>query len=72
MSLPPAGRRRIALAAIVFSMAAPSHAAAQDEPTFRLGPGPWVVETFAPSSRVRVSVVARGIANPWGMAFLPD
>jgi glucose/arabinose dehydrogenase len=37
-----------------------------------LGDGPWYFDTYAPSSRIKVSVVARGITNPWGMAFLPS
>ncbi len=38
----------------------------------RLGEGPWYYETSAPALKVKVSVVTRGIANPWGMAWLPD
>jgi glucose/arabinose dehydrogenase len=45
---------------------------AQGDPVFPLGPGPWVIDTYAPQTRVRVSVVARGIVHAWGMAFLPD
>ena len=37
-----------------------------------LGDGPWYFDTYAPSGRIKVSVVARGITNPWGMAFLPS
>ena len=39
---------------------------------FPLGDGPWYFDTYAPSSKIKVSVVARGIENPWGMAFLPS
>jgi len=39
---------------------------------FTLGEGPWYFDTYSPSSRIKVSVVARGIQNPWGMAFLPN
>ncbi|HHX82540.1 MAG TPA: hypothetical protein GX696_06100, partial [Pseudomonadaceae bacterium] len=44
-------------------------AAAQLAP---LGEGPWYYETQAPALSIKVSVVARGIRNPWGMAFLPS
>lgn len=37
-----------------------------------LGEGPWHFETAAPEQHIRVSVVARGIDHPWGMAFLPS
>ena len=39
---------------------------------FPLGEGPWFFDTYAPSSKIKVSVVARGIENPWGMVFLPS
>ena len=39
---------------------------------FPLSEGPWYYDTYAPSSRIKVSIVARGIENPWGMAFLPS
>lgn len=37
-----------------------------------LGDGPWYYQTQAPALSIKVSVVARGIRNPWGMAFLPS
>ncbi|MDG2174587.1 MAG: PQQ-dependent sugar dehydrogenase [Gammaproteobacteria bacterium] len=40
--------------------------------SFPLAEGPWYYDTYAPSSRIKVSIVARGIENPWGMAFLPS
>ncbi len=43
--------------------------AAQQNP---LGEGPWYYETTAPALKLKVSVVTRGISNPWGMAFLPN
>jgi aldose sugar dehydrogenase len=36
-----------------------------------LGDGPWVLDT-AEQHKVRVSVVASGLVNPWSMAWLPD
>ena len=37
-----------------------------------LGEGPWEYTTRQPAVDIRVSVVARGISHPWGLAFLPD
>lgn len=37
-----------------------------------LGEGPWYIASASPALDIRVSVVARGIAHPWGMAFLPS
>jgi glucose/arabinose dehydrogenase len=37
-----------------------------------LGEGPWVFETFEPATRIRVSVVTRGLDHPWSMAWLPS
>jgi glucose/arabinose dehydrogenase len=37
-----------------------------------LGEGPWYYQTVSPAVPIKVSVVARGIENPWGMAFLPS
>lgn len=39
---------------------------------FPLADGPWYYETGSPETRIEVSVVARGIDHPWGMAFLPS
>jgi glucose/arabinose dehydrogenase len=44
---------------------------AQAQP-FVLGDGPWYYDTYSPASRIKVSVVVRGIENPWGMTFLPN
>ncbi|MGE0362406.1 MAG: PQQ-dependent sugar dehydrogenase [Vicinamibacterales bacterium] len=40
-------------------------------PPRALGPGPFLYDT-AEHSRIRVSVVARGLSHPWSLAFLPD
>ena len=36
-----------------------------------IGDGPWIVDT-AEQHKVRVSVVAKGLVNPWSLAWLPD
>lgn len=40
--------------------------------TDTLGPGPWTYETSERGTRIRVSVVTKGLANPWSLVFLPD
>src|SRR4030095_9325191 len=39
-------------------------------PRVPLGDGPWVFDT-AEQHKVRVSVVTKGLANPWSVTFLP-
>jgi glucose/arabinose dehydrogenase len=39
---------------------------------FPLGEGPWEFNTYSPPARIKVSVIARGIEHPRGMAMLPD
>jgi len=34
--------------------------------------GPWTFDTFEPNTRIRVSIVAKGLSHPYGMVFLPD
>lgn len=40
-------------------------------PTVPLADGPWVFDT-AEQHKIKVSVVAKGLANPWSLVFLPD
>ena len=56
-----------AAAAAAAPAAAPKRNPFLSEP---LGQGPWELKTEA--GPVRVSVVARGLDHPWGLAFLPD
>jgi glucose/arabinose dehydrogenase len=35
------------------------------------GNGPWVLDT-AEQHKIRVSVVTKGLVNPWSLLFLPD
>ena len=39
---------------------------------FPLGEGPWFYDASAPAGKIKVSVLAKGIVHPWGMAFLPN
>jgi glucose/arabinose dehydrogenase len=36
-----------------------------------LGEGPWILDT-AEQHKVKVSIVANGLVNPWSLAWLPD
>jgi glucose/arabinose dehydrogenase len=40
-------------------------------PREALGSGPWVLDT-AEQHKVRISIVARGLVNPWSLLWLPD
>ena len=40
-------------------------------PVAPLGAGPWVFDT-AEHPKIRLSVVTKGLAHPWAIAFLPD
>jgi glucose/arabinose dehydrogenase len=56
----------------LLGMAAVGHAQQRfGVPVPPLGDGPFVFDT-AEQHKIRVSVVARGIAHPWAIAFLPD
>jgi glucose/arabinose dehydrogenase len=37
-----------------------------------LGDGPWTYTTAERNTRIRVSVVTKGLSHPWSMAWLPD
>lgn len=39
---------------------------------FPLGAGPWFYDTHEPGTRIKVSVIVRGLSHPWSLAFLPD
>ena len=50
---------------------APVPAAPLGVPVAPLGDGPWVIDT-AEQHKVRLAVVAGGLANPWSFTWLPD
>ncbi len=59
---------QVVLAALLAATAGWAQQARTRQP---LGDGPWTFDTFEPNTRIRVSVVAKGLAHPYGMAFLP-
>ena len=40
--------------------------------TYPLGAGPWTYTTYEKNTKIRVSVVTKGLSHPWGLAFLPN
>ncbi|MCC6202467.1 MAG: PQQ-dependent sugar dehydrogenase [Gammaproteobacteria bacterium] len=44
---------------------------AQQLPVYPLGEGPWEYTTYEQNTRIRLSVVTRGLFHPWTMALLP-
>jgi aldose sugar dehydrogenase len=50
--------------------APPTTRADLQRPSPALGAGPWTFDTA--QQRIRVSVVAAGLARPWSLAFLPN
>ncbi len=60
------------LAFMFVSVVAVGHAQQQvGIPVPPLGNGPFVFDT-AEQSKIRVSVVTKGLSHPWSIAFLPD
>jgi glucose/arabinose dehydrogenase len=45
---------------------------AQQRGANTLGDGPWTYTTSERATRIKVSVVTKGLANPWSMAWLPN
>ena len=41
-------------------------------PSPALGAGPWFYDTYEQNTRIRVSVVTKGLVRPWSLAFLPN
>ncbi len=59
-------------AAVMLSVLAAAGTAQEARTRAPLGDGPWTFDTFEPNTRIRVSIVAKGLSHPYGMAFLPD
>src|SRR5215510_16183223 len=57
------------IAMIVLSFAAVC--AAQQRGADTLGTGPWNYTTSERGTKIKVSVVTKGLSHPWSMAWLP-
>jgi glucose/arabinose dehydrogenase len=55
----------VSIGGIAFSLQGPANAN-------RLGDGPWTYTTSERQTRIRVSVVTKGLSHPWSMTWLPD
>jgi aldose sugar dehydrogenase len=64
-------RIRLAAALAAAILAATGARAQETRNRPPLGDGPWTFDTFEPNTRIRVSIVAKGLSHPYGMAFLP-
>ena len=64
--------RKPLCALILIGLAMAPAWAQRGRPTVPLGDGPWVYETYEPDTRIRVTVVTKGLSRPWSMAWLPD
>ena len=47
-------------------------ALAQHPPAAALGDGRWSYDTSERGTRIRVSVVTKGLSHPWSIAWLPN
>ena len=65
-------KRINATAFILVTIIAGIAARGQQTPAPAMGDGPWIYDTAERGTRVRVSVVTKGLSHPWSMAFLPD
>src|SRR5215831_307764 len=63
----------ILVAFVLTAIAATAITFAQQQPAApQLGDGPWTYDTYERGTRIRVSVVTKGLSHPWSLAFLPD
>lgn len=63
-------KRSVYLSIAVFGFVAVSIFAQQNANV--LGSGPWTYNTSERNTRIRVSVVTKGLSHPWSMVWLPD
>jgi glucose/arabinose dehydrogenase len=64
---------RIQFVAVIMAAALTATGVAQEARNRApLGDGPWTFDTFEPNTKIKVSIVAKGLSHPFGMAFLPD
>ncbi|HEX4999570.1 MAG TPA: PQQ-dependent sugar dehydrogenase [Terriglobia bacterium] len=45
--------------------------AQRGRPAPSLGDGPWTYDTYEPGTRIRVSILTRGLSHPWSLAWIP-
>src|SRR5215831_4364603 len=57
---------------IILILAVASITYAQQRGANTLGDGPWTYTTSERNTRIRVSVVTKGLSHPWGMVWLPN
>src|SRR5215467_15010378 len=57
---------------IVLTVLIASVTYAQQRGANPLGDGPWNYNTSERNTRIRVSVVTKGLSHPWSMVWLPD
>ena len=57
--------------ALIIAIAASAQAPPIGIPVAPLGNGPFIYDT-AEQHKIKVSIVARGLAHPWSLAFLPE
>jgi glucose/arabinose dehydrogenase len=65
-------RRLTVLTFAVLMLATIGGTLAQQPPVAALGDGPWVYDTSERGTRIRVSVVTKGLSHPWSIAWLPN
>ena len=61
--------RKILIPSLLLALAAVSYSQQRGN---TLGDGPWTYTTSERATRIRVSVVAKGLSHPWSMAWLPN
>src|SRR5262245_28635575 len=55
---------------LIFSIVSVTYA--QQRGANTLGDGPWTYTTSERNTRIRVSVVTKGLSHPWSLVWLPD
>ena len=67
---PQFNRSRLWVTASIMLGAIVSTGFAQQQISFKLGDGPWIFDTYEPQTRIRVSVVTKGLIHPWSLVFV--
>ena len=61
--------RKVLATSLLLTLAAVSYSQQRGN---TLGDGPWTYTTSERATRIRVSVVTKGLSHPWSMAWLPN